>query len=306
MLETHPPRTPGRSVGLVLIVALILIDAGLLALVFLLPITLLTFFLGLLIFVSIPAFLVAIFGVATLSTGRYTVTGNFLVIEWGRLRRVVELSSIQSIHLGEEIEQLERFRGVRWPGYLFGRGMITGESFTRLPATFYATRPPGKQLLVVSDEGAIGLSPVDPIAFRNCLAEAPKADPDGEYPLYTSDNRFLGWPIWRDRVAHICLGVTLLINGALFALLTAFYSRLPADVPLHFDLSGSVDRAGSPNGLFVLPLIGLIAWILALVGGWYFHHKRAEPPVAYIVWGATMLIEVAAWVGVAGLINPVL
>jgi uncharacterized membrane protein len=78
--------------------------------------------------------------------------------------------------------------------------------------------------------------------------------------------------------------------------------RLPDEVPLHFDQSGITDRTGSPFGLLILPLIGLIAWILAALIGYYYHQVRRDEPVAYIVWGATVLIEVATWVGLLNLV----
>ena len=101
----------------------------------------------------------------------------------------------------------------------------------------------------------------------------------------------LDWSIWLERRSLLLISTAVALNLTLFAFLSVIYSRLPAEVPLHFSQVGVVDRAGSPSGLFVLPLIGVVAWIAAVILGWFFYFLRHEKPVAYIVWGVTVVIE---------------
>jgi uncharacterized membrane protein len=99
-----------------------------------------------------------------------------------------------------------------------------------------------------------------------------------------------------------CMGASIILNVALFAFIAAQYDRLPDEVPLHFDGLGQVDRYGSPAGLYILPLIGLIAWLTAALLGWYFHQVRGEKPVAYVLWGTTVAIQLAAWLALVNLL----
>ena len=109
--------------------------------------------------------------------------------------------------------------------------------------------------------------------------------------------------IWRDRVMQFCVGASIILNVALFAVIASQIGRLPEEVPLHFDNLGRVDRFGPPTDLFVLPLIGLISWLSAALLGWYFHQVRDEKPVAYILWGTTVIIQLAAWLAVINLMR---
>lgn len=117
-----------------------------------------------------------------------------------------------------------------------------------------------------------------------------------------SELSFRDRDIWGDRVMQFCLGASIILNVALFALIAAQFGRLPDEVPLHFDGLGQVDRYGSPAGLYILPLIGLLAWLTAALLGWYFHQVRDEKPVAYILWGATVAIQLAAWLAIINLL----
>ena len=117
-----------------------------------------------------------------------------------------------------------------------------------------------------------------------------------------SELSFLSRDFWRDRVMQFCMGASIILNVALFAVIAAQIGRLPDQVPLHFDGLGQVDRLGSPAGLYLLPLIGLISWLSAALLGWYFHQVREEKPVAYILWGATVAIQLATWLAIINLL----
>jgi uncharacterized membrane protein len=117
-----------------------------------------------------------------------------------------------------------------------------------------------------------------------------------------SELSFRSRDIWRDRVMQFSMGAAIVLNVALFAVVAAQFGRLPDEVPLHFDGPGQVDRFGSPAGLYVLPLIGLITWLTAALLGWFFHQVRDEKPVAYIVWGTTVAIQLATWLAIINLL----
>lgn len=103
---------------------------------------------------------------------------------------------------------------------------------------------------------------------------------------------------WRtlsqDRVAQLTLGLAILLNMALFAFVLLANRRLAQAI---------ADSATAPPSVFILPVIGLVAWLLAGVLGYYYYAIRDETPVAYIVWGATVLIQLATWVPALSLIT---
>ncbi|MGH2538004.1 MAG: PH domain-containing protein [Candidatus Promineifilaceae bacterium] len=301
MLESRPSRSPGRAVGVLLLVCLIALDISLLTLLLTEPITLVSFLWGLLLLASAPGLMTIVFWTRNLGAARYLVEGNTLIIDWGRLSHRVSLSQIESFHPGREVSLTGRFRGLRWPGYMVGNGQVAVAG-RELPAVFYASRPLEQQVVLVTPARAIGLSPVDPAEFSACL-EALR-DLEGEAAAEASGPslRFPGWQLWQDRTALGLAGLSVGLNLALFAYLSSLFSRLPAEVPLHFSRSGSVDRVGGPGNFFLLALIGLLAWLVAAGLAWFFYAVRGERPLGYIVWGSAAVVQLGAWVALAYLL----
>jgi hypothetical protein len=303
MLDSHPPQSPGRFVGLALIAILLLIDSGFLILILLAPIGILTVLLGLLILGSLPLIGIVIYVTAGISSARYRVENGLLIIEWGRLVQAVPMREILEILPSEEIEAAIEFRGVRWPGCMIGQGLLRVADGRELRTAFYSTRTLELQVLIVTDSMVYGLSPADPFAFIASLGALLESDLGGDEATAYSEMGILDWSVWPERRSLFLIGAAVALNLTLFAFLSVIYNQLPAEVPLHFSQIGIVDRVGSPSGLFILPLIGLIAWIAAVILGWFFYFLRHEKPVAYIVWGITVVIELATWIAVVSLIK---
>jgi hypothetical protein len=205
---------------------------------------------------------------------------------------------------GEVLREVKGFRGVRWPGCFVGQGQVNSDDGTILnqETVFYATRPLHAQLLLVTDSMAYGLSPVDLDNFADCLValRVPEFVSDGEQPA--SELGLLDWRLWQEGRAQVIIALAGLLNLALFAYLCAIYGRLPATVPLHFDGLGVIDRFGSPTGLFVLPLLGLLAWLCNGLIGWAVYQVHGEKPVAYLLWGSAVLVQLVTWIAVTRLL----
>jgi hypothetical protein len=302
MLDSHPPQSPGRLVGLAIIASVILLDLGMLLLLFIAPVSVLTVFLSLFILTSFIVIAFIAYVTSGIANVRYRVENGLLVIEWGRILQVIPLKEILSIVPSEALESIENFRGVRWPGCMIGLGSLKIQDGSIYPTTFFSTRMLEQQVLIVTDSMAYGLSPGDPFSFIASLQALMKGESDADQVSAYSDLDILEWSIWRDRAALLLASAPVILNLTLFAFLATAYSRLPEEVPLHYNQVGIIDRAGSPAGLFILPLIGLVAWTTTGLTGWFYYAVRLERPVAYIVWGITVVIEVAAWVALVGLI----
>jgi hypothetical protein len=105
--------------------------------------------------------------------------------------------------------------------------------------------------------------------------------------------------IWQDRLAQLTLGLTIVLNMALFILVFLTYDQLTEAI------AGSVasdDRFGLPSSALILPVIGLVSWLLAGALGFFYHARRDQASIAYTVWGAAGLIQLAVWVPVLRLI----
>jgi hypothetical protein len=112
-----------------------------------------------------------------------------------------------------------------------------------------------------------------------------------------------GPAIWRDKAAQISLGLAVVLNLLLFVLVLLTHQQLEDAVTAAEAAAGP--GTGGQYSTLILPIIGLASWLSGGALGAYYYRWRVEAPIAYIIWGAVVLIEVATWVPVLTLIvNP--
>lgn len=293
MFESRPPRSPGVPVGYAITIALLLLSAVAIYFLFNRPITLLSFFLGLVLFLSAPTIALLLYWTMALERARYRVTADSLQIAWGPLRHELPLSDVQLVEeTSAEATQLQSFRGLRWPGYLLGRGQL--DDAHRLPVTFFATRPPPGALLLTSSGEWYGLSPQEPGAFREALTTALSRLPQDVARSPDKQNGWLAWSVWRDRLARILLMAAPLLNALHFAVLAGIFPTLPGEVPLRMDGAGLILLSGPPSRLFLPPIFGLLSWMTNALLGWFFYQRRDEQAIAYLLWSAGVILQILA------------
>ncbi len=280
---------------------LTLLDLSLLALLVIQPVSFFSFLYGLLLLASFPALGLVYVGTDALRQATYEVEEGVLVVHWGRVQETIPLSQVRALIPGRDCEALTGFRGLRWPGMFWGWGVVRLKNVAH-QATFFAARPLADQLFLVTADRAYGISPADGEIFLDALtaimaATLPRAPSTASRTL-----GLIGWPLWRDRAAAGLVGAAAGLNLALFAYLSLVAGRLPPTVPLHFAAPGLVDRSGPPVALFILPLAGLLAWLFNAGLGGLLYQARDDRPAAYLLWGGALIVQIAAWVAVIGLI----
>lgn len=305
MLESHPPRSPGSAIGYLLMAGFVLLDLCLLVLLVSEPIRWLSVVWGGVVVLSFPALALIGFWVAALGQASYQlIDGQWLVIEWGQWREVVAIQEIEQVVAGSR--PVTHFRGVRWPGYWLGVGQLADWG---QPVRLFATRPEPRQLLIITQTTIYAISPIDRDLFQRTL-EAFVATPHPDSPLQEADQppptsqqpAFLNWPLWQDRPVQWLLSLTALLCFTLFVYVAVNYGRLPAEIPLHFAPAGTIDRVGSPAGLFIPPLVALVGGLVNGLVGLYFYGRESDRPVALLLWAASLVGQLLAWVAVAHLL----
>lgn len=93
MTEWHTDPHTGLRVGLALIAALVLIDAGLVAWAITAPVTFATFVAGLLVLLSVAAMGWIAYRLTGLIRSAYVLDRNALVIVWGETEQVIPTPS---------------------------------------------------------------------------------------------------------------------------------------------------------------------------------------------------------------------
>lgn len=231
-------------------------------------------------------------------TLEYWVTRDGVTLVWGFSQQIVPMAHIRRIQWGAQPVGLHRQRPWHWP---YGeRRRLWGADVGVVNS--YATRPLSEQLILVTDQESYGLSPAEPQKFlaalqaRHGLGVArPLALELRRPPLWT-------WALWRDRSAQMLIAVGLILLLAMFGVLAFRYPGLPTAVPLHFDVRGVPDRIAAKSGLFALPVIGLLTWLVNLAIGIVLY-RRAQREAAYLLWGGAVVVQAIAGLALLSLMR---
>ncbi len=297
MTEWRTHSGLGLSVGIGLMVAIIVVDVGLIWLAATRPLTIGTFIIGLAVLVSLGLLGLIGYWLYGLAYSGYSLDRNVLVIHWGLTEQTIPTGQIERVLTGDEVEGHIQFYGGMWPGYCVGYGEVPGAG----PAFFYATIPPRHQVYIVTPGLTYGISPADREGFLESLHKRLQMGPTQIVEQSSRRPGFLNWAIWQDRLGLFLLATGFLAVLALTGLLCFQFPALPWLVPLHFDAAGSPDRLGLQGQIFIIPLIGLLTILLNGALGMLVY--RRERMASYLLWGGAILVQVLAWAAVVGILG---
>ena len=284
-----PSPCPDRWHGVLAMLVFVLLDVILVQVILNRPVDGLSFVLALVALGGVLGFFYIGYRTAGAFTLEYWVDRDAVTLVWGPTRQIVPIGQIERVLIGTTAQLADRPRLWHWPcpdrrrGLARGLGVVNG----------YATCPLAGQVILKTAGESYGLSPADSQAFVDALQThfalgvARPLQPElRRPPLWT-------WPLWRDRVALGLIGLGLLGLLLMFGTLCYRFPELSSDLPLHFDVMGLPDRIGPKSELFVLPVIGLIAWLVNLIAGIWLY-RRVQQGAAYLLWGGAVAVQVIA------------
>ncbi len=294
-----PLKSTGLAYGLA--AAMILVGAEISALAFLRGAALsLLAFLALCFFVaSLPILGFIGYRCYGLATGRYILSRNALVVEWGGRRELIPMEKVAEVRAVTQPAEVAALQpsGFTWPGRLVGRARLPELG----PAEFLAGSDARGLALVRYEGGCLVLSPADPAAFAQTFAALQAEGPSAKIEPESLVPGFLRWSLWRDWPALAVIGAALLSELVLMGYLLLAYPYLPAQVALHFNAQGQPDRLGAPLNLFILPLMGGLAWLANTLLGLWLRRRQGERPLAHVLFGASLLAQTLVWVAALSL-----
>jgi hypothetical protein len=296
MLQWKPRRLLGVAIGLAVLVTVAALDVLLLGLVRSAPINLLTFLVGLLVVLSIPAVAVGAYFVYGLISLQYLMGRDSLVISWSRRRETIPLAAIESVDRIVDTGGRIKRRGVCYPGHCLGWGR--DERGRRL--LLYSTGRSAEELLITTQSGSYVISPSNPSGFLSALAARRRVGPTQSVEHVRTETGLVGLPIWRDWTALGLAGAGALANAALFAYVSLQYPHLPEIVPLLSE-AGQVKLIGSKAELFELPAIGLTVLVANTILGFVLH--RWERPATYALGAFALLVQALVWIAIIALMR---
>lgn len=222
----------------------------------------------------------------------YWVDRNAITITWLGERYVTPLPTIAQIIIGAD----DQGAGPWWTWPAPYLADLPGGPARRVISL--ATRPLPEQILLVTTAGVIGVSPAQADAFVQALQERYRLGPT-QFLRPGRQRSFVAvWSMWDDPLGRGLLAAGLVGALALFGWLSFAYPTLPAQVALHYNFQGEVDRVGPRAGLLALPIIGLLTWTANTLFGGLVHRRQRFG--AYLLWMGTLVVQALAAIALAG------
>jgi hypothetical protein len=253
----------------------------------LLPITVLSFLIGVLAVASLVLAGGLMYQLYGLLNTTYTVDRNAFVIRVGAARHIVPMSDVVQLIRASALGELKLAR-VPLAGWWIGR--TTHPEFG--PIRFFATAPPKDQFVVVTNGGSYAVSPYDSELFVQTFLAQQSLEPTKKITATSLLPPLLDVALWKDKAARSLLILGIAINLLMFGISIGRFPTLPPQLVLHFNASGIADRFGSTSAIFAPPLIASLLFAVNFLIG-LLAHRRGEHLAGYLVWGGNVAVQLA-------------
>lgn len=104
---------------------------------------------------------------------------------------------------------------------------------------------------------------------------------------------------FKDNIVKLLLILSLVLNLGLFLFFYFFIKQSDIPIVLHYNVDWGVDYFGEVKNIFILPLVGLIIFLLNIVLALKIWVRMKS--LAYFLGAATLISEVFLWLAAATL-----
>jgi hypothetical protein len=286
-----------RWEGLIVAFWIILIDLLFLIWMDRRPIDWLKFALILVAVGTLPLLGYVLFRTWALFSLEYWIDRNAVTVHWASFRQVIPLQSVLRVVNGG-LPSVTPMPWYQWPAPFIGTTRALGLANVQM----LATRPLEECLLLDTGETVFALSPRRADEFVEALQAryrlGPVATPALERMRSTVWQRLFG----QDQLGPILLAAGLVGTLLLFGMLMVRFPNLPDAMAFHYNSQGLPDVVREKTALFLLPAIGMMAWLINGVWGLWmaFRHERTG---AYMLWGGTIIVQICSYMALTSLMD---
>ncbi|MCH7587715.1 MAG: hypothetical protein IIC78_06735 [Chloroflexi bacterium] len=291
-MSLYPPKRQGILFGLALLGFLIL---GLSTGIGQLATGLITPLLGLwtaLVIICIPLLLIVIYRLYGLINATYVLNRDGFFLRWGLASDEIPLEKIRDIvPLNKISAGLRPKPGFWWPGCVIGSRAIENLGLFE----FFSSAPSSRSVVISLENRNLVISPPNMDDFIQTFHDVVRLGSLEEIPEKTARPNFFSAQLWSDILARVLIIFGLITFLSLLAYISIQMGALPDVVPFGFDADGNPDPLVPAARLIILPLVGGFFWVIDLImGAWLFRNKNNRP-VAYIIWGLSIVVGGLLW-----------
>jgi hypothetical protein len=234
---------------------------------------------------------VIVYRLYALFQASYILERDGLRIRWGLRAEDIPLPQIEWVRPASDLGFALRMPFTSTPGAFLGMTNVEGLGLVEFMASDIHT-----MLLVATPHKVYVISPVDPNGFIRSFRKAIELGSLTPLPFYSIRPVAFVERVWKDRVARTMLLVGFLLTAVLFILV---FLRIPSlgSVSLGFDSSLRPLDPGPAESLLLLAVLGGFAYALDLLVGVFFYRRPENRPLAYLLWGASVVAPLLLLVG---------
>jgi len=255
------------------------------------------FILVLVVVASVPLLFHLLYRTWCLYTLEYWVDRNAITVAWANIRQIIPLHLMQRVVQEGDAEDLTHARWLHWPG----PHVRQARTQHLLKLDLLATRPLHQCLLLDTGDAVFALSPADEAAFLVALQERFQMGPAVHLKLKREQAAILPRFFGENEIGLTLVGIGLVGVLALFGLLMFRFPELPAQLPFRHTSAGLPELFNNKSALFLLPGIGLLAWLInGAWGMWMAYRKQLLG--AYMLWGGAIIVQICSLLALKSLL----
>lgn len=229
-------------------------------------------------------------------TLEYWLDRNALTVAWADVRQTIPLAGLKRLIAGGMADPSPR-RLHHWPAWYVRPTQAPGLG----EVSALATEPMPACILLDTGAGAVAVSPQRAPEFVAALQDYLRLGPVAN--VAPARYRRFDWHklVSADRLGIMLLGAGLAGCVLLFGALMVRYPFLPDVMAVRYGPGGIPEQAREKGVLFLLPIIGLLAWLVNGVWG-LLMSAREQKTGAYLLWTGTLIVQLFSFLALAALI----
>lgn len=236
--------------------------------------------LGLLLFIPLP--LIIYRGYALLNA-RYIIERDGLRLRWGLRAEDIPLPEIEWVRPAADLAYQLPLPRLSTPGAITGTLTVPDLGPVEFMASERAT-----MLLLATPRRVYAISPKDPAEFVHAFRDATEMGSLTPIGAFSARPAAFLRGVWSNRAARWMLVAAAALLAALFILVTLLIPGL-SQVSLGFDAANQPFEPVPPGQLLLLPILGILTFIVDLIGGLFFYRWEGQRPVAYLLWAGAII-----------------
>ncbi len=228
-----------------------------------------------------------------LMNASYRLERDGLRLRWGLRAEDIPLPEIEWVRPAAELGfPLPLPRAIA-PGAVLGVRQVA-----ELGTVEFLASETSNLLLVAASERVYAISPQDVRAFTRAFQRTIELGSLTPLTRYSAQPAAFARRVWDDRPARAFLVAGLVLTLLLLVWVALVIPANPA-VSLGFDSQGNPLPPVAGEQLLLLPVLGILIYLVNLLSGIYFYRREPSRPVAFMLWVASAFTPLLFMIAVA-------